>query len=91
MSVPCNGCTACCRGPGRKHLRVKRVEERNFATVAINGYRHLRQSIDGTCEHVTERGCAIYDRRPAACREFDCREHLPHYLPHVDTAARMRA
>jgi hypothetical protein len=36
----------------------------------------LRHDADGYCAHLDRAtgGCAIYDQRPAACREFDCRE-----------------
>lgn len=89
--VPCDGCTACCRGPGRRPLRLKRFEEHEFKTMAIDGVRYVRQSVDGTCVYSTPNGCAVYERRPSACRTFDCRDYAEHYLPHVATAARMIA
>lgn len=35
----------------------------------------LRREPDGYCTHIDRSGggCVIYERRPAACREFDCR------------------
>jgi len=33
----------------------------------------LRQRADGACIHLGERGCTVYEQRPAVCRSFDCR------------------
>lgn len=31
-------------------------------------------SIPHVCQHLTEKGCAIYDKRPTVCREYDGRK-----------------
>ena len=28
---------------------------------------------DGACLHLSERGCTVYEQRPAICGSFDCR------------------
>lgn len=74
--VPCNGCKECCyhtrvdvdpqeEPPERlKHLSVERDE---------NGYYWLQKRPDGSCAHLGENGCTVYDYRPSACRSYDCR------------------
>ena len=35
----------------------------------------IRKASDGYCQYLGQGGdCGCYDKRPAACREFDCRE-----------------
>lgn len=37
----------------------------------------LKRRADGYCTYITrgqDSGCSIYERRPATCREYDCRE-----------------
>ena len=73
--VPCGACTACCYYPGvvvdekrdRKrlaHLLTERSPE---------GELVLQRRPDGACVHLGERGCTVYEQRPAVCRTFDCR------------------
>jgi len=33
----------------------------------------LQRRSDGACVHLGERGCTVYEQRPAVCRTFDCR------------------
>ena len=35
---------------------------------------HLRREADGYCTYLGNDGCEIYDKRPATCREYDCRQ-----------------
>jgi hypothetical protein len=42
--------------------------------------REIDKPINTTCRHVCERGCSIYESRPASCREYDC-AWLQGYLP----------
>lgn len=72
--VPCGTCTLCCR--------VYRVplapweDPADFAGL-VEGDGHggwrLRHGTDGACINLVEGRCTIYERRPAACRAFDCR------------------
>jgi hypothetical protein len=34
----------------------------------------LAHHANGDCYYLTDNGCAIWDRAPFACREFDCRK-----------------
>jgi Fe-S-cluster containining protein len=34
----------------------------------------LKRRENGDCVYLSESGCTIYERRPSACRAFDCRE-----------------
>lgn len=72
--VPCGTCTLCCR--------VYRVplapweDPADFAGLVegdgSGGWR-LRHGPDNACINLVEGRCTIYERRPAACRAFDCR------------------
>jgi hypothetical protein len=77
-TVPCNGCTACCRNelvtiepedgdPGQWLTQP--------ATDPLSGEQVLRLAAkaDGACHYLGPKGCTIYDRRPVMCRAFDCR------------------
>ena len=35
----------------------------------------LKRKPNGDCIHLNEHGCAIYERRPFTCRDFDCRRY----------------
>lgn len=93
-SVPCNGCTVCCR----KELIFLHPEhgdditayDAEPATNPITGKRGfaVRQRPDGACVYLGETGCTIHDRAPAICRVFDCRRYL---LGFGDRAGQRRA
>lgn len=68
----CEGCGACCQGWDITLLveELDRVPEGYWGLSAGEGPLMLR--VGGACmafDPVTKR-CTIYDRRPAACREF---------------------
>jgi hypothetical protein len=72
---PGGACTACCHYPGivvdekrdRKRL-AHLVTERS-----PDGELVLQRRSDRACVHLGERGCTVYEQRPAVCRTFDCR------------------
>jgi len=75
--VPCNGCTNCCYHAGvdvdphtepPEHLAHLDLEWREQE----NGW-FLRKRQDGACIHLGLRGCSVYEHRPSACRQYDCR------------------
>lgn len=80
-NVPCNGCTACCRGDAISiHPELGDVAE-DYQTVphfvpqmAAEGVVMLAHDADLNCVYLTENGCSIHGRAPALCREFDCRK-----------------
>jgi Fe-S-cluster containining protein len=48
---------------------------------------YMSKSSSGACVYLEPHGCSIYDKRPAACREFDCRSFLK---KHEDAASTYR-
>jgi hypothetical protein len=82
--VPCNGCTACCRGALFLHpesgayLRPKDDPKEYRYHLAVNPVTGeaawcLDRKEDGSCVYLGDAGCTIRDRAPTVCREFDCR------------------
>lgn len=70
-TVRCGTCTACCRShasislqPGEEALATGRLADGTPAILCP----------DRICPNLTEHGCGIYERRPAACRIYDCRQ-----------------
>lgn len=78
-SVPCNGCTACCRNEvlflhpemGDLAADYLTMPARNPIT-GKNGVA-LQQKPNGDCVYLGNAGCTIHGRAPAICKEFDCR------------------
>lgn len=78
--VPCGTCKACCK---RELLFLHPEMGDNLQDYrchpAINpvtghaGYA-LDHNANGDCIYLGEQGCTIWDRAPAICREFDCRD-----------------
>ena len=70
----CGDCKACC------HQRVEilgieptsRLEHLDIVDDEFGG-RSLRRNADGSCVHLGEHGCSVYEHRPTACRAYDCR------------------
>lgn len=90
-SVPCNGCTLCCR---QQDVFLFPDEDANGLAVevaftpeimGIKPMRALRllKTPEGDCIYLGPAGCTIYDKRPRICRMFDCREHY-----HLSSATR---
>ena len=85
-TVPCNGCTACCRGQdvilspeNGDHLEdydaVYKGSDRLWRLKLVDGER-LGFPGEQVCVYLTANGCGIHDRAPWACRQFDCRRWL---------------
>jgi hypothetical protein len=81
--VPCNGCTACCRGwavllQPEKGDDLSQFEYEmhlgpvNSPTAGVAS-PYLKQSASGDCVYLGDGGCSIYGRAPVSCQEFDCR------------------
>lgn len=78
-SVPCNGCRACCH----HELVIIHPESGDAGSFLTRKVPHpledgrtvdaLMHTPEGACVYLGEQGCTIYERRPAVCREFDCR------------------
>lgn len=73
-SVPCNGCTLCCRGDAIRllpedHAEIYLTEPHPTAADALM----LAHKSNGECIYLDGRGCTIHDRAPSLCRSADCR------------------
>lgn len=79
-NVPCNGCTACCRGDlivlHPEHGDDVSSYETEAATHPISGKAAiaLKHKPDNSCVYLGLDGCTIHERAPVVCREFDCRK-----------------
>ncbi len=79
--VPCDGCTACCRGG---ELVVLFPEDGDDVSLydcdTVKTSREtlhvLRHRPNGDCIYLGDNGCTIYDHAPAVCRRFDCRRYF---------------
>lgn len=82
VSVPCNGCTACCRGEAIELHPEMGDDVASYDTMVVEigapgipsrKATVLRLNPDGSCVYLGEGGCTIHDRAPQICRVFDCR------------------
>ena len=76
----CGLCRECCKGP-----RALEINERagKYRTYQARGVVLLAQKPNGDCVYLRDTGCSIYDSRPKACRDFDCRDYVEDArLPH---------
>lgn len=65
--VPCNGCTACCKGWDidlTEHDYWSQYDQKNG---------RLTRKPDGSCVYLGDKGCTIHEKAPYVCRKFDCR------------------
>lgn len=56
-----------CRDPETLHLMLVRgfeLRTHDMVTYAI---------VEQRCDHLTDKGCSVYNMRPKACREYDGR------------------
>lgn len=73
-SPPCGQCRICCIAEA---VRLLPEDDASQYSTEPNPYFKgelmLAHKPGGECIYSTERGCAIYERRPTQCREMDCR------------------
>ena len=77
-SVPCGGCTACCRDPAMP-IDLAEDEVGRYAEAVQDETKRswsLRKRADGSCVYLIDDRCSIYADRPSSCRMYDCRAHL---------------
>lgn len=79
--VPCGTCTVCCEllSP---HLTPEEIESDKYPislTQGPNGFIvALFRNENGSCSMFKDGKCSIYEDRPKACRQYDCRKgHHP--------------
>jgi Fe-S-cluster containining protein len=78
VAVPCGSCRLCCinqqvvlhpeQGDDPAAYDCERILDRmtgQYVTV-------LKQKPNRECIHLGPKGCEIYERRPAMCRNYDC-------------------
>lgn len=87
-SVPCGQCTICCHGKVFLFADEDATGLRVVPDVRVDGkaLRRLVQKPDGTCIHLGENGCGVYERRPRICRAFSCMDH--YFLPAAERRRR---
>ena len=77
-SVPCNGCTACCRNdmiflhPEHGDDASQYLTEPVVNPLTGKAGHMLAKAPNGDCIYLGESGCTIHERAPVICREFDC-------------------
>lgn len=81
VSVPCDGCTACCKnelvilhpedGDIAARYRTRHVEHPFIAGKIVDVLLHKDNA---ECFYLGASGCTIYATRPAMCKSFDCRK-----------------
>ena len=91
MKHECRQCGECCRWPGHVLLsdrdvadlaRVLQLSESDFvarhARLASNRAQlSLKEKPDGSCELLEGNVCAVYEARPAQCRDFPSGWNVP--------------
>lgn len=87
VSVPCNGCTLCCRrdlialkpshGDDPSSYDCVPIEPGEIGPIAklqpLEDSRWRLRQVNGHCVYLTASGCGIHGRAPIVCREYDCR------------------
>ena len=77
-SVPCNGCTLCCRGDAIILHPECGDDVSLYETETISHpftgkpVLMLTKKSNGDCTYLGATGCTIHDHAPTICREFDC-------------------
>lgn len=83
--LSCDNCEhdyVCCKNYGvtLNAKEVKFYEEKEIVPLTENsmllGYVWVLKKVNGSCVFLKENKCTIYDRRPNACKNFDCRERI---------------
>jgi Fe-S-cluster containining protein len=80
-SVPCDGCTVCCRSS--QFVQVAPDETETLARIPSPllfpaphlppGHVVMGYDERGHCPMLVDDRCSIYEHRPRACRTYDCR------------------
>lgn len=74
VSVPCNGCTACCKSSHVTVQLTKGEADRLPLHREHDGRMVLQKRADGACIYLdSDNRCSVYHERPAVCRLYDCR------------------
>ncbi len=79
--VPCGTCNECCVKLS-PNLTPEEFESGKYVYTLLTSSSNLPQiavpRTDKGCFYLSDSGCTIYEDRPIACRQFDCRKgHYP--------------
>jgi hypothetical protein len=75
FKLSCGACKACCYHDVEVDRNVEppeRLQHLDIVPDDLHGEK-LRRKDDGSCGHLGEHGCTVYENRPSACRKYDCR------------------
>lgn len=71
-TVPCGDCVACCTAY-EVLIGTDDTPDAYDTVTGTTGRPVLRRQADGACVYLLDGRCAIYERRPGVCRQYDCR------------------
>lgn len=91
MSETCKRCGECCRWPGHVLLSERDIDllarqlqlgkddfiARHTMLASNRAQLSLREKQDGSCEFLEGDVCAVYEARPAQCRDFPAVWNVP--------------
>lgn len=82
-NVPCGDCIECCVGL-TPYLTPSEFESGEYIYTFLSGPENkpciaIPRTQEG-CIYLKDKKCTIYEKRPLACRQFDCRlGHHPNF------------
>ena len=87
VDVPCNNCTLCCQKLS-PYLTPDEITSGQYPISLIKPESHepgpkvvLFRNSDGGCSMLINDKCSIYENRPLACKQFDCRKNHHPAIP----------
>ena len=92
--VPCNDCTYCCQklspfltpdeiNTGDYPISLVQPTEQEQTELNIGPKVTLFMNKDHGCSMLINNKCSIYDHRPLACKQFDCRKNHHPLIPNM--------
>lgn len=90
VDVPCKSCTVCCEKLS-PYLTPDEISSGQYPislTVLSNDQScnpvvTMFKSATGGCSMLIDGRCSIYNSRPVACRQFDCRKNHHASIPNM--------
>lgn len=79
VSVPCGGCTACCKGEAVYLVPGDAVASYLVEMSPGGKGLVLQRKANGECVYLDASGCTIHDRAPTLCKVYDCRRQYQMY------------
>lgn len=76
-TVPCDGCTACCRNEAV--ILTPEDDASQYETEPSRLGPRLKRKADGSCFYLGDSGCTIHGRAPVMCKVYDCRAQYSMY------------